>query len=144
MRSLHFYWVYQRVSIDVRTDHSVSIAVNGDIQNNQDTNQWYKDGVNLIQDNLQMKLNKKTAKNAIVFVGDGMGISTITAARILDGQMKGKPGEENVLSWETFPWSGQVKTYAVDQQGPDSAASATAMLNGIKTNDGRYWISTST
>lgn len=67
-----------------------------------------------------------------------MGISTITAARILDGQMKGKSGEENVLSWEKFPWSAQVKTYAVDQQGPDSAASGTAMLNGIKTNDGRY------
>ena len=67
-----------------------------------------------------------------------MGISTITAARILDGQMKGKSGEENVLSWETFPWSALVKTYAIDQQGADSAASAPAFLNGVKTNDGRY------
>ena len=84
-----------------------------------------------------MKPNTNTAKNAILFIGDGMGITTITAARILDGQMKGKTGEENVLSWEMFPWSGQAKTYAVDKQGADSAASATALLSGIKTEDGR-------
>ena len=103
---------------------------------NQDNNQWYKDGVKLIQDNLKVKANTKTAKNAILFMGDGMGITTVTAARILDGQIKGKQGEENVLSWEVFPWSGQVKTYAVDKQGADSAASATAILTGIKTIDG--------
>ena len=81
--------------------------------------------------------NKETAKNAILFVGDGMGFSTVTAARILDGQMKGKLGEENVLSWEMFPWSAQVKTYAVDIQGADSASSATAFLGGIKSNEGK-------
>ncbi|XP_078373772.1 alkaline phosphatase-like [Oculina patagonica] len=111
-------------------------AVSGNILNNQDNNQWYKDGVQLIRDNLRVRPNRKTAKNAILFVGDGMGISTITAARILDGQIKGGSGEENVLSWEEFPWSGQAKTYCVDVQGADSAASATAFLNGIKTNDG--------
>ena len=84
-----------------------------------------------------MKPNTKTAKNAILFLGDGMGITTITAARILDGQMKGQTGEENVLSWEEFPWSALAKTYAIDIQGADSASSATAFLNGVKTNDGR-------
>ena len=43
------------------------------------------------------------AKNAILFMGECMGITTTTAAGILDGQMKGKTGEETVLSWETFP-----------------------------------------
>lgn len=66
-----------------------------------------------------------------------MGISTITAARILDGQMKGNSGEDNVLSWEMFPWSAMVKTYCVNEQGTDSAASATAILTGVKTDDGR-------
>ena len=84
-----------------------------------------------------MKPNTKTAKNAILFLGDGMGITTITAARILDGQMKGQTGEENVLSWEEFPWAALAKTYAIDIQGADSASSATAFLNGVKTNDGR-------
>ena len=97
---------------------------------------WYKQGVKLIQDNLKVKPNTNTAKNAILFLGDGMGITTVTATRILDGQMKGEPGEENVLSWEVFPWTAQVKTYTVDQQGTDSASSATAFLNGIKTNNG--------
>ncbi|KAJ7349555.1 hypothetical protein OS493_038579 [Desmophyllum pertusum] len=84
---------------------------------NQDNDQWYKDGVKLIKDNLKVKPNMNTAKSAIIFVGDGMGITTVTAARILDGQMKGQTGEENVLSWEEFPWSGLSKTYAVDVQG---------------------------
>ena len=43
------------------------------------------------------------AKNVIVFLGDGMSITTITAARILDGQRKGGSGEENRLSFENFP-----------------------------------------
>ena len=33
------------------------------------------------------------AKNIILFVGDGMGVSTVTAARILEGQLRGEPGE---------------------------------------------------
>ena len=36
-------------------------------------------------------------------LGDGMGMSTVTAARILRGQLDGKTGEETVLSWEAFP-----------------------------------------
>ena len=37
------------------------------------------------------------AKNVILFIGDGMGISTITAARIYAGQKLGQTGEEYVL-----------------------------------------------
>lgn len=37
-----------------------------------------------------------------VFVG--MGISTVTATRILKGQLEGKSGEESRLSMETFPY----------------------------------------
>lgn len=84
-----------------------------------------------------MKPNTDTAKSAVLFLGDGMGISTVTAARIFDGQQKNMEyGEENVLSWEVFPWTALVKTYTVDMQGTDSASSATAFLNGIKTNGG--------
>ena len=49
-----------------------------------------------------------TAKNVILFIGDGMGVSTITAARIFDGQSKGMQGEENELSFERFPFALQV------------------------------------
>ncbi len=51
------------------------------------------------------------AKNIILFVGDGMGISTVTAARILEGQMLGLDGEEHQLFFETFPNIALAKTY---------------------------------
>ncbi|GAB5391187.1 MAG: hypothetical protein Altm2KO_29930 [Alteromonas macleodii] len=76
------------------------------------------------------------AKNIILFVGDGMGVSTVTAARILDGQMNGLAGEENQLSFDKFPFSGLSKTYNVDAQTPDSAGTMTAMMSGIKTDVG--------
>jgi len=76
------------------------------------------------------------AKNVILFVGDGMGISTITAARILAGQLQGEMGEEHQLSFETMPYSGFVKTYNVDAQTPDSAGTMTAMASGVKTDVG--------
>jgi hypothetical protein len=43
------------------------------------------------------------AKNVILFVGDGMGPTTVAAARILEGQQRGGTGEENLLSFERFP-----------------------------------------
>lgn len=76
------------------------------------------------------------AKNVILFIGDGMGISTITAARIYDGQKRGETGEENQLSFERFPNVALVKTYNTNAQVPDSAGTATAMHSGVKTRIG--------
>jgi alkaline phosphatase len=72
----------------------------------------------------------------ILFIGDGMGVSTITAIRILDGQNKGMTGEENVLPFERFPHVALAKTYGIDQQVAESAGTATAILSGQKTNAG--------
>lgn len=79
----------------------------------------------------------KKAKNVILFIGDGMGISTITAARIFDGQSKGMSGEDNKLSFEAFPNLSLVKTYNLDAQVPDSAGTASAMNTGLKTQIGK-------
>ncbi len=76
------------------------------------------------------------AKNVILFVGDGMSLPTVAAARILDGQSKGGPGEENALSWEQFPHTALSKTYNTDTQTPDSAGTMTAMASGVKTRTG--------
>ena len=76
------------------------------------------------------------AKNVILFIGDGMGVSTVTAIRILDGQRKGLSGEENVLPFERFPHVALSKTYEVDQQVGESAGTATAIMSGQKTNAG--------
>ncbi len=76
------------------------------------------------------------AKNVILFIGDGMGISTITAARIYAGQKLGKSGEEHVLPFENFENVALVKTYNTNAQTPDSAGTATAMHSGVKTKIG--------
>ncbi len=76
------------------------------------------------------------AKNVILFIGDGMGVATVTAARIFDGQSRGLPGEEHLLAFERFPNVALVKTYNSNQQVPDSAGTATAMLTGQKTRAG--------
>ncbi|XP_036176691.1 intestinal-type alkaline phosphatase-like [Myotis myotis] len=74
------------------------------------------------------------AKNLILFLGDGMGVSTVTATRILKGQMNGKLGPETPLAMDKFPFVALAKTYNVDRQVPDSAGTATAYLCGVKTN----------
>ncbi|AXK43307.1 alkaline phosphatase [Erythrobacter aureus] len=78
----------------------------------------------------------RPAKNVILFIGDGMGVSTVTAARIYDGQQRGETGEENLLSFERFPDIALVKTYNTNQQVPDSAGTASAMMTGVKTRAG--------
>ena len=79
---------------------------------------------------------KTTAKNVIIFIGDGMGVSTVTAARIFDGQSKGLKGEEHALAFEDFENLALIKTYNTNAQVPDSAGTATAILSGYKTNIG--------
>ena len=77
-------------------------------------------------------------RNVILFLGDGMGVSTVTAARILAGQLQGKPGEEHVLPFETFPNVALVKTYNVDSQVADSAGTMSAIMTGEKTRISVY------
>jgi alkaline phosphatase len=83
----------------------------------------------------------KRARNVILFIGDGMGISTITAARILEGQQQGRSGEENRLGFEDFPQTALVRTYSANQQVSDSAPTATAIVTGWHANDGALSVS---
>ena len=75
-------------------------------------------------------------RNVILFVGDGMSVATVTAARIFEGQQRGEPGEENYLSFEEFDNVALVKTYNTDMQVPDSAGTVTALVAGVKTRAG--------
>jgi alkaline phosphatase len=75
-------------------------------------------------------------RNVILFLGDGMGVSTVTAARIYAGQAAGGSGEEYQLSFESFPNVALVKTYNTDSQVPDSAGTMSAILTGEKTRVG--------
>lgn len=98
--------------------------------------QWFAEGKALAEQAFGLNPNRRRARNLILFVGDGMGITTVTAARILAGQQRGASGEENLLPFERFPYTALIKTYAVDQQVPDSAGTMTAMMTGVKTKVG--------
>jgi alkaline phosphatase len=107
---------------------------------NTTANQWYTESAAAVAEtNRQVQrlfLEAGSAKNIILFVGDGMGVTTVTAARIFDGQQQGMSGEENSLSFGKFPFVGLSKTYNVDAQTADSAGTMTALISGVKTNIG--------
>lgn len=106
------------------------------------------------------------AKNVVFFLGDGMSLATVTAARVHMEQTSGKklPECNGSLTFENFPYTGLVRvwcaffvrrtrsrnlytvfcvflfcppqTYCVDKQVADSACSSTAYMTGVKANSG--------
>ena len=102
----------------------------------QRDNPWYRDA----RQRVAARAGGAKASNVILFLGDGMGISTVTAARIFAGQRGGGSGEENALSFETFPVTGLIKTYNVNAQTPDSAGTMSAIMTGVKTDMGVFGV----
>ena len=71
---------------------------------------YWRDAAQLeLADAINQETNTNEARNVILFVGDGMGMSTVTAARVLKGQQRGKTGEEERLTFERFPHLGLAK-----------------------------------
>ena len=97
---------------------------------------WFRSGQERLKWAESIRPVRHHAKNVILFVGDGMGIATVTASRIMDGQLKGGMGEDDVLSFETFPYVALSKTYTTDNQIGESAGTITAMMTGVKTASG--------
>ena len=76
----------------------------------------------------QVKLTEiERPKNIILMVGDGMGLTQITA---------GLYSNDNQLNLERFPAVGLHKSYSSDNLVTDSAAGATAFSAGRKTYNG--------
>ena len=94
---------------------------------------WYRAGAARAAANGAMRGH---ARNVIVFLGDGMSLPTVAAARILAGQRAGQPGEETLLAFEEFPNTALSRTYNTDYQTPDSAGTMTAIATGVKTRLG--------
>lgn len=82
------------------------------------------------------KPNNRKARNVIIFIGDGMGVSTLTAGRIFEGQQQGLDGESYVAEMDRLPHTALVKTYSHDAQVADSAPTASAIVAGVKTKNG--------
>lgn len=67
-------------------------------------------------------------KNVIFMIGDGMGVSHVTATML----------EQNYeqMNLERADYIGLIKTYSANNRITDSAAAGTAMASGTKTNNG--------
>ena len=68
-------------------------------------------------------------ENVIFFLGDGMGITTLTAARIYS------VGEDGNLTIDILPETAFVKTYSNDAQVTRQRPSMAAYMTGVKTNN---------
>ena len=68
-------------------------------------------------------------KNVIFFLGDGMGVTTLTASRIYS------VGEDGDMTIATLPETAFVRTYSNNAQVTDSAPSMAAYMTGVKMNN---------
>ena len=68
-------------------------------------------------------------QNVIVFVGNGLGPATTTAARLM------RYREEGMLAMDGMPSVARMRTYASDAQTSDSSAATSMLLTGVKTRN---------
>ena len=69
-------------------------------------------------------------RNVILFVGDGMGVTTVSFTRF------GVVGVDGRLVMDQFPYTALSRTSTADHITPDSAGTMTAMTTGVNTNSG--------
>jgi alkaline phosphatase len=120
---------YSRSGLAVATVTAVGLAAAAATARNERDDQT---------DRLRRALDGGRAKNIILFLGDGMGDSEITAARNYQVGANGR------LWMDTLPLTGEYTTYALQESNPalidyvtDSAASGTGWSTGFKTSNGR-------
>ncbi|MFX1483479.1 MAG: alkaline phosphatase [Promethearchaeota archaeon] len=68
----------------------------------------------------------------ILMIGDGMGYEHVELARLVE------VGEAGSLAMQQLTWNASVTTYCANNPITDSAAAATAIATGYKTN--RYYV----
>ena len=74
-------------------------------------------------------------KNIILLVGDGMGLSQVSASQFYN---------KSKSNFERFPVIGLIKTSSASELITDSASSSTAFASGIKTYNGALGVNTDT
>ncbi len=77
----------------------------------------------------------KKVKNIILLIGDGMGLSQVSASQFYNKKKS---------NFERFPIIGLSKTSSASELITDSAAGATAFASGIKTYNGALGVNTDT
>ncbi len=83
--------------------------------------------VNQTKGTEQIKSGKKSPKNIILLIGDGMGLAQIQA---------GLTANHGELNLERSQYVGLSTTHSADNYVTDSGASGTALATGTKTNNG--------
>ena len=94
---------------------------------NKALNEVYPGGSFYEVQNYVQPTRKKTPKNIILMIGDGMGLAHVYSAMTANG---------GHLFLENFKNIGFSKTYSSDNYITDSAAGGTALSSGIKTYNG--------
>ena len=74
--------------------------------------------------------NAARRNNVILFVGDGMDVSTVTFSRIAEH------GVDGDLFLDRMPYTALSRTSSADNLVADSAAAMSAMMTGVNTNNG--------
>jgi alkaline phosphatase len=74
-----------------------------------DSQFWIENGKDMVTEKVKYLNKRNVAKNIIMFLGDGMSVTTLTASRIYKGQMEKRSGENEYLSFEKFPFVGMAK-----------------------------------
>jgi alkaline phosphatase len=64
---------------------------------------WLANGRKELTAALNLKYDVGRARDVILLLGDGMGVATVTSARIFKGQQRGDPWEETRFHMETLP-----------------------------------------
>jgi len=77
-------------------------------------------------------LTGSKVKNVVLLIGDGMGLGQVALTRMTVAGMNGK------LHMQRMPIVGLMRTHPVNEVVTDSAAAATAMACGIRTNNGGH------
>jgi len=92
-----------------------------------DSTRFYRGGPKYEVKTFTQKFKSKKPKNVILMIGDGMGVSQISAGITVNG---------GHLYLENFKHVGFSKTQASDNYITDSAAGGTALSSGQKTYNG--------
>ena len=139
--------------------HAATQSVLGAPKPPQRSDRWFVQGQAAMQDRIE-KLQRRRevrAKNVILFVADGYGVTSNQATRLFAGQNNRVPsgvsatmagadglmvgadqmyGEEHILPAEDMPNLALSKTYNTNAQTPDSAGTASALNTGVKAKAG--------
>ncbi len=98
-------------------------------------------GCGFIQEGFIQEDRPQSPKYVFLFIGDGMGLSQITAAEIYLYSLKNQDAGRENLSFSGFPVLGMTATFSSNSYLTDSAASGTAIASGYKTKNGKINIS---